>query len=705
MGDAAQITQVEPVRVVESFFPSTAGTDIINNPLTIVGETVSPANNAPDPNETLTVSVSLRNEGNVDSGANVTTTLLASGGITNSSAAQNYGTLTAGGAVSRNFTFDVPASTVRGSQITLTFQVQDGATPFQFNQIYTVAAPSIINDAPTIVSETSTPANNAPDPGETVTVSVPLRNVGNAALGANTTVTLLKSGGITPITATQNYGAIAAGATVSRNLTFNVPANAVCGSSVTLTFRVQDGTTSYDFTQTYTLGALALTNSENFDGVTAPALPAGWTSTNSGIGTGWTTSTTAPSNAPNAAFAGNPNSVGLSELQSPTWNVTTAAARLDFKVNYHTEKFFDGAVLEIKIGAGAYQDILAAGGSFVSGGYNLVLDSSTSTSNPLSGRAAWSGNSNGYVSSSVILPAAANGQAVQFRWRMGSDNFQDGVGVRLDDVQLFSELVCSAPSIPNPSFEANNFTVSPGYAGGNGGGITGWTLSHADRIGLNPAGGQNPFANNGAVPHGTKVAFIQSTGAARTLSTTITGLTAGQNYTVSFRANSRAGFGALEYTWSLNGGAFVPFTAAPAVGGSAAYYTNSGTFTATAPTAALALRNSSAGDTAVLLDDFAISVANPDLTVTKTHTGNFTQGDTGRTYSITVSNNGSGATSGAVSVTDSLPAGLTATTVSGAGWNCNVANLTCTRSDALAASGSYPVIILTVNVAADAPPW
>ncbi len=92
----------------------------------------------------------------------------------------------------------------------------------------------------------------------------------------------------------------------------------------------------------------------------------------------------------------------------------------------------------------------------------------------------------------------------------------------------------------------------------------------------------------------------------------------------------------------------------------------------------------------------------PDLTIAKTHTGNFTQGQVGATYSITVTNSGSAATSGVVSVADTLPAGLTATAISGTGWTCVLGTLTCTRNDALAAGSSYPVITLTVNVAMNA---
>jgi fimbrial isopeptide formation D2 family protein/uncharacterized repeat protein (TIGR01451 family) len=97
-----------------------------------------------------------------------------------------------------------------------------------------------------------------------------------------------------------------------------------------------------------------------------------------------------------------------------------------------------------------------------------------------------------------------------------------------------------------------------------------------------------------------------------------------------------------------------------------------------------------------------VTATSSDLTVAKSHTGNFTQGQTGATYSITVTNSGNATTSGTVTVTDTLPTGLTATAISGAGWSCTLATLTCTRSTALAAGASYPVITVTVNVASNA---
>jgi uncharacterized repeat protein (TIGR01451 family) len=94
----------------------------------------------------------------------------------------------------------------------------------------------------------------------------------------------------------------------------------------------------------------------------------------------------------------------------------------------------------------------------------------------------------------------------------------------------------------------------------------------------------------------------------------------------------------------------------------------------------------------------------PDLTINKTHVGSFAQGQIGASYTLTVSNAGFAATSGTVTATDTLPAGLTATAISGNGWSCSTPpTLSCTRSDALINGSDYPPITLTVNVAPNAP--
>jgi uncharacterized repeat protein (TIGR01451 family) len=95
-------------------------------------------------------------------------------------------------------------------------------------------------------------------------------------------------------------------------------------------------------------------------------------------------------------------------------------------------------------------------------------------------------------------------------------------------------------------------------------------------------------------------------------------------------------------------------------------------------------------------------VLTPDLTISKTHMGYFTPGQIGATYTITVTNSGTAATSGTVTVVDTLPGGLTATAMSGTGWMCTLSTLTCTSTTVEAAGASFPPITLTVNVAANA---
>ncbi|MFF3460662.1 hypothetical protein ACFYXH_41640, partial [Streptomyces sp. NPDC002730] len=108
-------------------------------------------------------------------------------------------------------------------------------------------------------------------------------------------------------------------------------------------------------------------------------------------------------------------------------------------------------------------------------------------------------------------------------------------------------------------------------------------------------------------------------------------------------------------------------------------------------------------------DPTTITSVTPDtpvLAIDKSHTGDFAQGQQGATYTLTAGNSASSTvpTDGTtVTVTDTLPTGLTVTGISGTGWTCTLATLTCTRSDALAAGSTYPPITVTVDVATDAP--
>jgi len=157
-----------------------------------------------------------------------------------------------------------------------------------------------------------------------------------------------------------------------------------------------------------------------------------------------------------------------------------------------------------------------------------------------------------------------------------------------------------------------------------------------------------------------------------------------------------SGSGNIAHTVNLPAGGSVTYTASCAISASATgSMSNTATVTAPAGVTDPTPGNNSATDTDAL-------TALADLTITKTHAGNFTQGQTGATYTLMASNVGGSPTTGVVTMTDTLPAGLTATAISGTGWSCTLGTLTCTRSDALAAGSSYPAVTLTVNVAGNA---
>lgn len=92
-----------------------------------------------------------------------------------------------------------------------------------------------------ITAESCLPANGRVDPGETVTVSLPVSNIGGAN-AANDVGTLLPTGGVTDPSTAQTYGPlIAGGAPVSRSFTFTASPELFCGADLTLTVAHQDG--------------------------------------------------------------------------------------------------------------------------------------------------------------------------------------------------------------------------------------------------------------------------------------------------------------------------------------------------------------------------------------------------------------------------------------------------------------------------------
>lgn len=330
---------------------------------------------------------------------------------------------------------------------------------FKFTQCTSVPTPVIVATTRNITAESCPPANNVIDPNETVTVNFCVQNGGTAATTSNLTGTLQNTGGVTGASGPQIYGAMNPGDTVCQPFSFT--ATGSCGGTLTATIHFQDGANDLgNVTYTFTLGVLNTITvfTENFDGVTAPALPAGWVASNASGTTLWVTSTTSPNTAPNVAFVNDPTTVTDRRLDSPTFTVPNATTQVSFRNSYNLESTFDGGVLEISspnIAGGAFTDITnaAVGGSFVTGGYNGTLN----TGSALAGRSAWTGNSGGYITTLANLGPNVAGQTIKLRFREATDTGTPGTpfGWRVDTIVVSSSsYICCGASTPTPTATA-----------------------------------------------------------------------------------------------------------------------------------------------------------------------------------------------------------------------------------------------------------
>ncbi|MFF5405460.1 hypothetical protein ACFY8K_20850 [Streptomyces misionensis] len=122
----------------------------------------------------------------------------------------------------------------------------------------------------------------------------------------------------------------------------------------------------------------------------------------------------------------------------------------------------------------------------------------------------------------------------------------------------------------------------------------------------------------------------------------------------------------------------------------------------TEPGATVTSRLGDTGDTGITFT--VVPVGRPSLTIAKSHTGTFVRGRDG-VYTLAVGNAPTGGPTDGTTVTvlDTLPVGLRADGITGRGWHCVLATLTCTRDDVLPAGHDYPPITLKVDVSCDAP--
>ena len=168
------------------------------------------------------------------------------------------------------------------------------------------------------------------------------------------------------------------------------------------------------------------------------------------------------------------------------------------------------------------------------------------------------------------------------------------IGSILDGTRytLNRAVATNLPTIPNPSFEQSVAQSLPSLAA-----IPGWTFTGA--YGVNDING--PFADNGTIPDGKNVAFMQGAGSG---TTTVTGLVAGSSYDIEFSVNKRYNGGStatVGYTISVDN---ISKLSEPVT--TLGYQTKTVSFTANGATASLKFDTTTVGDASLLLDNLKI---------------------------------------------------------------------------------------------------
>jgi len=143
---------------------------------------------------------------------------------------------------------------------------------------------------------------------------------------------------------------------------------------------------------------------------------------------------------PNAALIDDPavvsdkclDSPPLPPSEFPNWIRLTFRHNYNFDADVNPNVGFDGGVLEISYDGITFRDVGAAGGAFVSNGYNRTI--ATDRGSPIAGRQAWSGSSGGFITTTVVLPPFVQ----HLRWRMATHTMGSNEGWRVDNVVVSS---------------------------------------------------------------------------------------------------------------------------------------------------------------------------------------------------------------------------------------------------------------------------
>ncbi len=250
------------------------------------------------------------------------------------------------------------------------------------------------------------------------------QNINDASVGQNVTYTT-NVNSCSPLT---NY-------TLRDTIPYNV--TYVSGGTYDAVNRVVSFPVNFTAGQTQSFSFIVNVNAGSYfapqilleEHVTGTSMPSTFTASSTTTNV-WSVSTAQSLSSPNSLFTPDAATASDQKLETATTIALGAStSSLSFSHLYNTQAGFDGGVVEISTDNGTTWVDLS--NKITAGYFNSTLASGTG--NSLAGRKAWSGNSNGFINSSVNLSSYSS-QNVKLRFRFGSNTTVSGTGWYIDDI-------------------------------------------------------------------------------------------------------------------------------------------------------------------------------------------------------------------------------------------------------------------------------
>jgi len=288
-------------------------------------------NDLPEYNESGYLDVTFKNVG-VDTATNVSAVLSCStSGVTITDNSHTIASLAAGASTLADNAFSISLANNIANGTVAQFTIimtMSGQTPWTYNFTLTLNAPALGFGSITI-NDASGNNNGRIDPGESVTITMPLNNSGGAASLAGTASLSCATTGITITNGSASFGAIAATGSASLSFSLSASSSVTVGTVASLVFSATAGTYTAGKTETTAVGLII----EDFETGNFNAYP--WT-----LGTTpWTVTNTGAYAGTYCAKSGTITASGSTTMQ--TTRILTAAGTLSFYYKVSSESGYD----------------------------------------------------------------------------------------------------------------------------------------------------------------------------------------------------------------------------------------------------------------------------------------------------------------------------------------------------------------------------